>query len=65
MVLLVNPRQAEKRAKNHAGHLMEWEQRKGGMEVKINDLNNVPDALCSPFYLILTRTCEISSAFCI
>lgn len=65
MVLNVNTWQAEIRAKSHAGPLREWAWRKGEMEVEINDLSNVPDALCSLFYLILTPTSEISIGFSI
>lgn len=64
MVQHVSPRQANIRAKKHAGHLREQEGRKRGMEVKINGLNHVPDALRSLFYLTLTA-CVVGIALSI
>lgn len=64
MVQHISPGQADIRAKKHAGHLREQGGRKGGMEVKINGLNHVPDALCSLFYLTLTA-CEVGIALSI
>lgn len=60
MVQHFSPWQADIRAKKHAGHLRELKGRKGGMEVKINGLTHVPDALCSLFNSL---SLEIGIAF--